>query len=216
MPRVGARTSARRWRSRVGHAGQVIADLLRRRSKNRTIRCYCRQYVGRLIRRWVPAPAVVASSATAANAAPITGGAGAALLLDAQRPGRLPTRKGPLMARTDSRAASAPEAEIPPPSPQLDGSAAADDRAERHRQRAAGRAEQPQGEPQGMIPARERRRTGIERGAMRLIATGGIIGVAVLLGAVLGGQDVAGWIVGLVVGLVSVGLAALLWSSRQL
>lgn len=116
------------------------------------------------------------------------------------------------MARTDSRAASAPEAGIPPPSPQLDGSAAADERAERHRQRAAGRAEQ----PQGMVPARERRRTGVERGAMRLIATGGIIGIAVLLGAVLVGQDVAGWIVGLVVGLVSVGLAALLWSSRQL
>lgn len=70
--------------------------------------------------------------------------------------------------------------------------------------------------PQGMVPGRERRRTGIERGFMRLIATGGIIGVAVILGAVLVGQDVAGWIVGLVVGLVSVILAALLWSSRQL
>ncbi|MBS1870812.1 MAG: hypothetical protein JSS99_14250 [Actinobacteria bacterium] len=67
-----------------------------------------------------------------------------------------------------------------------------------------------------MVPGRERRRTGIERGFMRLIATGGIIGVAVILGAVLVGQDVAGWIVGLVVGLVSVILAALLWSSRQL
>jgi len=67
-----------------------------------------------------------------------------------------------------------------------------------------------------MVPGRKRRRTGIERGFMRLIATGGIIGVAVILGAVLVGQDVAGWIVGLVVGLVSVILAALLWSSRQL
>jgi len=38
----------------------------------------------------------------------------------------------------------------------------------------------------------------------------------VILGAVLVGQDVTGWIVGLVVGLVSVILAALLWSSRQL
>jgi uncharacterized membrane protein len=67
-----------------------------------------------------------------------------------------------------------------------------------------------------MVPGRERRRTGIERGLMRLIATGGIIGVAVVLGAVLEGQDVAGWIIGLVVGLTSVVLAALLWSSRQL
>jgi hypothetical protein len=70
--------------------------------------------------------------------------------------------------------------------------------------------------PQGMVPGRERRRTKVERGAMRVIATGGIIGIAVILGAVLVGQDVAGWIVGLAVGLTSVILAALLWSSRQL
>jgi hypothetical protein len=70
--------------------------------------------------------------------------------------------------------------------------------------------------PQGMVPGRERRRTRIERGFMRIVATGGIIGIAVLLGAVLVSQDVAGWIVGLVVGLTSVILAALLWSSRQL
>jgi len=70
--------------------------------------------------------------------------------------------------------------------------------------------------PQGMVPGRERRRTKVERGAMRVIATGGIIGIAVVLGAVLVGQDVAGWIVGLVIGLTSVILAALLWSSRQL
>jgi hypothetical protein len=72
------------------------------------------------------------------------------------------------------------------------------------------------GRPQGMVPGRERRRTKVERGAMRLVATAGIIGIAVLLGEVLVGQDVAGWIVGLVVGLTSVILAALLWSSRQL
>lgn len=72
------------------------------------------------------------------------------------------------------------------------------------------------GPPQGMVPGRERRRTKLERGTMRLIATGGIIGIAVALGAVLVDQDVAGWIVGLVIGLTSVVLAALLWSSRQL
>ena len=70
--------------------------------------------------------------------------------------------------------------------------------------------------PQGMVPGRGRRRTMIERGSMRVIATGGIIGIAVLLGAVLVGQNVAGWIVGLAVGLTSVILAAVLWSSRQL
>jgi hypothetical protein len=70
--------------------------------------------------------------------------------------------------------------------------------------------------PQGMVPGRGRRRTKAERGLMRLIATGGIVGIDVLLGAILVGQDVAGWIVGLVIGLTSVLLAALLWSSRQL
>ena len=39
---------------------------------------------------------------------------------------------------------------------------------------------------------------------MRLVATGGIIGIAVVVGTVLVSQDVAGWIVGLVVGLTSV------------
>jgi hypothetical protein len=70
--------------------------------------------------------------------------------------------------------------------------------------------------PQGTVPGRERRRTKLERGVMRVVATGGIIGIAVALGAVLVAQDVAGWIVGLVIGLTSVILAALLWSSRQL
>lgn len=67
-----------------------------------------------------------------------------------------------------------------------------------------------------MLPGRERRRSVVERGFVRVIATGGIVGIAAILGAVLVNQDVAGWIVGLAVGLTSVILAALLWSSRQL
>ena len=86
------------------------------------------------------------------------------------------------------------------------------EREARQREREARRGER----PQGMVPGRERRRSKVERGAMRVVATGGIIGIAVVLGAVLVGQDVAGWIVGLVIGLTSVILAALLWSSRQL
>jgi hypothetical protein len=70
--------------------------------------------------------------------------------------------------------------------------------------------------PEGMVPARTRRGTKLERGSMRILATGGIIGIATILGAVLVSQDVAGWIVGLAVGLTSVVLAAVLWSSRQL
>jgi hypothetical protein len=94
------------------------------------------------------------------------------------------------------------------------------EREARQRERESRRTDRPQGtapdRPQGMVPGRARRRTKVERGAMRTLATGGIIGVAVALGAVLGGQDVAGWIMGLVIGLTSVILAALLWSSRQL
>jgi hypothetical protein len=67
-----------------------------------------------------------------------------------------------------------------------------------------------------MVPGRQRRRSRVERGFVRLIATGGVVGIAVILGAVLVDQDVAGWIVGLAVGVTSVTLAALLWSSRQL
>lgn len=86
------------------------------------------------------------------------------------------------------------------------------ERADRRDAREARRGQQ----PQGMVPGRQRRRTKVERGFMRLIATGGIVGIAVALGAVLVDQDVSGWIVGLVIGLTSVILAALLWSSRQL
>jgi hypothetical protein len=93
-----------------------------------------------------------------------------------------------------------------------DPGAGPDPREARLRAREARRRER----PQGMVPGRERRRTGIERGAMRAIATGGIVGIGVVLGAVLVGQDVAGWIVGLVVSTSSIVLAALLWSSRQL
>jgi hypothetical protein len=67
-----------------------------------------------------------------------------------------------------------------------------------------------------MLPGRERRRSVIERGFVRVVATGGIVGITTILGAVLVSQHVAGWIVGLTVGLTAVILAAVLWSSRQL
>jgi len=69
---------------------------------------------------------------------------------------------------------------------------------------------------QGMIPARRHRRSWFERISMRILATGGIIGIDVALGAILTANHVHGWIEGLVIGVVSVVLAAILWSSRQL
>ncbi|UGS36783.1 hypothetical protein [Capillimicrobium parvum] len=69
--------------------------------------------------------------------------------------------------------------------------------------------------PGVMIPSR-RKRIPLEAPLMRMVATGGIVGIAVVIGAIMVSQDAAGWITGLVVGLVSVVLAAVLWSSRQL
>ncbi|MDP9345893.1 MAG: hypothetical protein M3P44_09235 [Actinomycetota bacterium] len=51
---------------------------------------------------------------------------------------------------------------------------------------------------------------------MRAIATCGIVAIGVALSAILVGQDVAGWIVGLAVSLTTVVLSAILWSSRRL
>ena len=67
-----------------------------------------------------------------------------------------------------------------------------------------------------MLPGRERRRFGLERLLVRVIATCGIVGIGVVLGAILVSSNVQGWIVGLVVALVSVLLSAILWSSKQL
>lgn len=67
-----------------------------------------------------------------------------------------------------------------------------------------------------MIPRRGRRRSGVERVFMRIVATGGVIGIGVALGAILASSNVQGWIIGLVVAIVSVVLSAVLWSSRQI
>ena len=69
---------------------------------------------------------------------------------------------------------------------------------------------------QGMLPARERRRFSVERGLMRVVATCGIVAIGTALAAILGSTDVDAWIIGLAVSAVSVVLAAMLWSSRQL
>jgi hypothetical protein len=67
-----------------------------------------------------------------------------------------------------------------------------------------------------MLPGRERRRTGLERMLMRLIATFGVVAVGVVIAAIMVSNKSQGWLVGLVVSIVTVVLSALLWSSRQL
>ena len=60
-----------------------------------------------------------------------------------------------------------------------------------------------------------RRRT-FESVLARVVATAGIVGIGTALGAILIAADVAGWITGLVVSMVTVTLAAMLWQSRRL
>jgi hypothetical protein len=73
-----------------------------------------------------------------------------------------------------------------------------------------------QASSQNMLPGRRRRRFGLERLLIRIVATCGIVGIGVLLAAILASSSVPGWIIGLVVAGVSVILAAVLWSSREL
>lgn len=70
--------------------------------------------------------------------------------------------------------------------------------------------------PRGRRPARRGARSTVERAFVRLFATVGIVGIGVGVGAILGGQKVQGWIIGLVVAVVSIVLAALLSGSRLL
>jgi hypothetical protein len=66
-----------------------------------------------------------------------------------------------------------------------------------------------------MIPS-GRKRLPLEAPLMRVVATGGIVGIGVVIAAIMTSQDSKGWLIGLVVSIVSVVLAAVLWSSRWL
>jgi hypothetical protein len=81
--------------------------------------------------------------------------------------------------------------------------------AARSRERAGRR------DPGTMLPRRGRR-LGIETVFMRTIATAGVVGINVAVAAILDSQNVAGWIIGLVISTLSVVLAAILWSTREL
>jgi len=84
--------------------------------------------------------------------------------------------------------------------------------AEREARRAERRAER---RPGVMIPSR-RKRLPLEAPLMRVVATAGIVAIAVAIAAIMSSQDSQGWLIGLVVSIVSLVLAALLWSSRRL
>jgi protein-S-isoprenylcysteine O-methyltransferase Ste14 len=66
------------------------------------------------------------------------------------------------------------------------------------------------------LDRRTRARPFAESAFVRLVATTGIVGISVAIAAVLGTQSIQAWVIGLVVSVVSVVLAAILWSSRTL
>lgn len=68
--------------------------------------------------------------------------------------------------------------------------------------------------PHAMIPARASRPR-VEAILMRIIATAGIIGISVAIAAIMGSQHSKAWLIGLVTSVVSVVLAAVLWSSQR-
>jgi hypothetical protein len=88
--------------------------------------------------------------------------------------------------------------------------------------------EEPHGSPEGgrgddlnapavpFLDRRSRPRPYFESAFVRVIATCGIVGICVAVAAIMGTQDVAAWIIGLVISVASVVLAAVLWSSRTL
>ena len=69
--------------------------------------------------------------------------------------------------------------------------------------------------PGVMIPSR-RTRLPLEAPLMRTVATAGIVGIGVAVAAIMTSQGSQGWLIGLVVSVVSIVLAAVLWSSRRL
>ena len=72
-----------------------------------------------------------------------------------------------------------------------------------------------QPDQKGFLPTAPARR-GAESIVARVIATAGVVGIGTALAAILVANNVAGWIVGLVVSITCVLLSAVLWRSRKL
>ena len=54
----------------------------------------------------------------------------------------------------------------------------------------------------------------LEAPLMRVVATAGIVGIAVVIAAIMGSRGSAAWLIGLAASVPSLVLAAVLWSSR--
>jgi len=95
--------------------------------------------------------------------------------------------------------------------------AGSDPGAERDaRRHAREEAREPREERPGVMIPNRRKRLPLEAPLMRLVASAGIVGIAVAIAAIMGSQGSQEWLIGLVVSVVSLLLAAVLWSSRRL
>jgi hypothetical protein len=68
---------------------------------------------------------------------------------------------------------------------------------------------------EAMLPKRGRR-PATESVFMRIVATAGVVGIGVLVAVIADAAGAKAWAIGLIVSLVTVTLAGVLWSSRQL
>jgi hypothetical protein len=84
------------------------------------------------------------------------------------------------------------------------------------RRKNRGQATDVEGPAGASRPARRSPRSVFERGFVRVVGTAGIVGIGAGVGAILASDKVQGWIIGVVVALVTLVLVVLLSSSRLL
>lgn len=121
-------------------------------------------------------------------------------------------------ARTSPRedAPATDPIEPPPSADQAEMSAAEARSIARRESRSRGGQEGRRGaDSPNMLPRRQGRPL-LERLLVRVIATCGIVAIGVAIAAIMVSSNSDGWLIGLVVSVVSVVLAAILWSSRTL
>ena len=90
------------------------------------------------------------------------------------------------------------------------------DRAREARRAARDQRREPPADRAGVMIPNRRKRLPLEAPLMRVVATAGIVGIGVAIAAIMTSQHSTGWLIGLVVSIVSLVLAAVLWSSRRL
>ena len=115
----------------------------------------------------------------------------------------------------DMQAKGSLEAADSPPVPQPPAAPVATEIDAERRARYTARNERREARPEGMIPS-GRKRLPLEAPLMRVVATGGVVGIGVVIAAIMSSQDSKGWLIGLVVSVVSIVLSAVPWSSRRL